>query len=75
MKKLEPFWAVWGIEFGPPTYRHASLESATLEAERLAKANPGSPFVILQSLVAVEVNNIHRTDLRPAASGDGELPF
>jgi len=45
------FWMVVGV--GAPTYRHDSKDSAKTEAERLARAYPGSEFTVLESLATV----------------------
>lgn len=52
------FWLVWNQDGGTPTVRHNSVHSATMEAERLARAMPGRRFIVLQSIVAREVNNM-----------------
>lgn len=42
-----PFWLVWNRHGRRPVYEHESYHSARAEAERLAKANPGSAFYVL----------------------------
>lgn len=42
----EEFWIVWNPKGGNPTRTHASHESATAEAERLAEKNPGQHFYV-----------------------------
>ena len=66
-----PFWVVWNPDGGSPTCRHETEASATQEAERLARIQPGSTFVVLASVVARRVENMLRIDLR----AEGELPF
>ncbi len=60
-----PFWMVWGIHSGPPTFQHQSEESARNEAERLARLNPGKQFVVLESVAAYTKTDVAVTDLRP----------
>lgn len=65
------FWLVWNPSRGAPTFRHDSKLSAIAEAERLARANPGSEFYVLQALVLRCVDDMQRVVL-----GDvDELPF
>lgn len=49
------FWMVLGG--GTPTYRHDNQTSAEKEAERLARQNPGTEFIVLESLKSVKVCN------------------
>ena len=71
MQNNEPFWVVWNPKGNAPTYQHGTLDQATSEAERLARTNPGQTFIVLESVTALVVDNIKRTDLRPRE----ELPF
>lgn len=42
------FWLVWSPQGKwPPRHRHASEQSATHEAERLARLHPGSVFYVV----------------------------
>lgn len=66
-----PFWMVWNPNGHAPTYRHPSLNAATQEAERLAKANPGRTFVVLESVCARVADTMLSIDLKPAP----EVPF
>ncbi|TAM23390.1 MAG: hypothetical protein EPN60_15075 [Nevskiaceae bacterium] len=62
-----PYWLVWAPTGSrPPACRHASVESATAEAERLARAHPGQQFVVLQSVTALRVVDLERIDLMPS---------
>lgn len=69
----KPFWMVYGMGQGGPTYRHHSLESAKTEATRLARANPGVQFFILETIGTVEKVDVVFTDLRVPA--DDGIPF
>jgi len=71
MQNNDPFWLVWNPKGHAPTYQHGTLDQATSEAERLARTNPGQTFIVLESVAALVVDNIQRTDLRPR----DELPF
>jgi len=55
------FWMVHGA--GPANHRHASRASAVTEAERLARANPGQVFVVLEAVEAVRKVDVERVDL------------
>mgnify|MGYP000659117876 CR=1 FL=1 len=65
------FWMVWNPDGRAPTYKHPSEEGATAEAERLARANPGCTFVVLESVCARRVDDMLKLDMR---SHDG-IPF
>lgn len=51
------FWMVLGS--GEPRFRHPSKASARTEAERLARANPGCEFVVLEALATVVKSDLH----------------
>lgn len=55
----EKFWMVWNINGQAPTYMHPSEQNARLEAERLARANKGQRFVVLESKAMVFHNDVH----------------
>lgn len=45
---IPPFWLVWRRANGrTPVREHASYREARIEAERLARANPGEAFYVL----------------------------
>jgi hypothetical protein len=54
---MEKFWMVWRTDSSASTVQHRSLESAKQEAERLARANPGARFVVLESLEFCTIDN------------------
>ena len=56
------YWMVLGN--GAPRYRHQTLGSARTEAERLAKANPGTRFTILLAVASCEVQSVTWQDLK-----------
>lgn len=76
MSRQRQFWMIWNPERSAPTYMHDTEAAAETEAERLARANPGQSFYILEATQRVRVDNLQRMDLRPARleSGD-DLPF
>jgi hypothetical protein len=55
---MEPFWLVWCENGGAPTVKHPSLDSAKREAERLAKANEGRTFHVLEVVGAATVRRV-----------------
>lgn len=44
------FWLVWQPGASVPTRRHASLQIAGAEAQRLAEANPAKEYYILPAI-------------------------
>ena len=71
------FWMVWNPRGSAPVCRHSVIESATAEAERLARLNHGVPFFVLEAIEMRMVDDMRRVKL----SGDGmseddcEIPF
>lgn len=72
---LKPFWLVWCLNGNTPTRMHDSLDSACREAERLARANNGNTFVVMQSYGAAVVNPVTKIDLRPEEGPRDDIPF
>lgn len=68
------FWFVWNPTAQIPTYRHYSLEHAKQEAKRLAMQNPGTEFIVLESIGTVVKNEViwkgHGTGFN-----EEEIPF
>lgn len=71
MSEYDHFWLVWNPMRDAPVHRHASLESATLEAERLARLNQGSEFFVLQAVRLRVVDDMKRIDL----VAESDVPF
>ncbi len=44
------FFMVYAQDGGAPTYRHATVDEAKTEAERLARQNPGKKFFVLMTV-------------------------
>jgi hypothetical protein len=63
------FWMVYTPQGTAPTKQHSSIESATREAERLARANPGKEFYVLVAIEGRCVNDMQRISLGM------EIPF
>jgi len=63
--QTNPFWLVWNPSAGCPLYKHSSLESAEVEAQRLARMNRGQEFIVLESVSGHSVMDVVSTDLRP----------
>ena len=66
------FWFVWNPEGRNPQCKHLDELSATMEAERLARENPGQTFVILQAIGVRRVDSMIRIALVPE---DTDIPF
>ena len=63
--KRRAFWLVWNPQGHAPTRQHDTRDSAKREAERLARANRGQRFIVLQSMsecVVDEVQHIEHED-------------
>lgn len=77
----ERLWMVYNPDGGPPRMTHASKRSATDEAKRLAKANPGRYFFVLQAVAAWRAPEPEPISLRiiePVTKDeneDDEIPF
>ena len=69
--EMKPFWMVYGIGQGGPTVRHETEDKAQREADRLARANPGVTFVLLEATKAVRRRDLERFDLRAPLSVSG----
>jgi hypothetical protein len=41
---------VWNPQGRVPSFEHSSIVNAKLEAERLARLNPGQRFIVLESV-------------------------
>jgi hypothetical protein len=60
---MEKFWMVWRENGGGPTRQYPAEKSAEIEAERLARENPGANFVVLESVKFCTIDNpIHWYD-------------
>ncbi len=61
---MKKYWMVHNPKGGPAHAQHTTLAAANHEAERLARANPGQHFVVLESLYHVTVNDIKREPMQ-----------
>lgn len=71
------FFMVYGMGQNRPTVRHKTLASATQEAERLARANPGIDFYVLAAVSRSRKVDVETEVIAaewPAALDDG-VPF
>ncbi|PJN96848.1 hypothetical protein CNY89_00115, partial [Amaricoccus sp. HAR-UPW-R2A-40] len=60
-REPEAFWMVKGP--GPASMRHDTRGSAEREAERLARANPGQSFYVLQAVALIRKIDVERIEL------------
>jgi hypothetical protein len=67
-----PYWLVWREGGEAPTYRHPDEDSATTEAERLSKLNPGKPFVVLCPVSRITAESLKVENFDPTDDG---IPF
>lgn len=77
----DKFWFVWAPTGRAPTHKHSTRRSAVNEAERLARMNPDTEFVVLESLATVQVRTVQWEEHEMGAhafhvdSEDSDLPF
>lgn len=57
------FWMVWSPQGDSPKMRHKTREAADAEAERLARANGGRQFYVLQATTMYEASAVRRVEL------------
>lgn len=65
------FWLVWNPRGDQPQRKHDTKASAEKEAERLARANRGERFIVLQSIIELVVDDVRRIE----HAENSELPF
>jgi hypothetical protein len=58
MEPKEPFWMVYGLWQGAPTFKHETPEAAKTEAERLARMCPGTTFYVLQTVARARKHDV-----------------
>lgn len=67
------FWMIYGLHQKAPTARHKTEEGAIAEATRLARANPGTEFFVLEATHHVVKRDVDVTPIsRPWDDG---IPF
>lgn len=64
------FWMVVGIGKGAPTRMHDCRDIAADEARRLARANPGVAFVVLEAVEAVTKREFDTITFRAAPANN-----
>lgn len=70
------YFVVWCEDGNSPTVKHTFYTSARIEAQRLARANPGHRFTVLASVMGFETMAITETVyLGMDRSLDDEIPF
>ena len=48
--RMTPYYYVYRVGYGKPTIKHATLESAATESERLAAQHPNETFEVLKCI-------------------------
>ena len=66
------FWMVSGD--GPSSVRHPTQLDAEIEADRLARANPGKVFFVMEAIAVHRKVDVERRDLRVDPHTE-EIPF
>lgn len=70
------FWMVYGIGQGTPHFIHPTRDSATVEAQRLARVHHDVIFVVLEAVEAIVKREFstftYRADGR---AQDADIPF
>lgn len=54
----ETKWFVWNPHGNVPSFEHPTEQNAKIEAERLARLNPGQKFLVLRSVGEVVKNDL-----------------
>jgi len=77
MREMDPFWMVYGLDQGPPTWKHPSAHAATREAERLARLHPGKTFIVLEAIGAVRKVDVEIIPIGRGNAADlaDDIPF
>lgn len=47
--RKETFFLVWADGGKSPTFRHTNMRSAQIEADRLARLDPGVEFIVVEA--------------------------
>lgn len=55
---MKAYYYVYQYNYGAPRVRHLTLAKAMKEAERLARANPGTAFEILKCVAISQVATV-----------------
>lgn len=71
---MNPFWMCWVEGTRSPSFKHSSLDEARLEAERLARQEPGKQVYVLVALEFCQVSNLRwqRLDVDTGGVPTGE---
>jgi hypothetical protein len=64
---MDRFWMIWSPAGRAPMVQHDSPNKARAEAERLARANPGQQFYVLEAQGVCQLQDVIWTSF--------ELPF
>ena len=78
----KPFWMVYGLDQHPPRVMHRTRAAGAAEMQRLARANPGVAFVLLESVGAAVKQDLQTiifgrrgADTLDVEPTDEEIPF
>lgn len=79
MSKEQTFYCVWRDGGDVPTVKHPTFAKAALEAQRLARLNPGARFVVLGAVRAYIRSDMAEIHFVPAGQfqpdDDDEIPW
>lgn len=64
-EKAELFWIVWNPAGRNPQFMHRSEDAARTEAKRLAAANVGQSFFVMQPLAVAAAQGVTVTEFPP----------
>jgi len=75
MSATKTRWFVWNPNGRVPHFEHSTTRNARLEAERLARQNPGQKFLVLQSVCEVVKDDVVWVEHEKPKEEQCEIPF
>lgn len=71
---MKPRYFVWSPRGRVPSFEHPTAQNAKIEAERLARLNPGEKFMVLQSIAECEKVDVTWREHQPDFQ-ESDIPF